>query len=174
MATKVSSKSQVCMIHHSAYVTIILLAFVILQFLENQFTLRDKVSHRGQCVDIANDPTGDKSKEYGINWDYILNEFTHFHVCDGSLVPDVMHDILEGALQYEVKLMLRFFIDIDKYFTLQDLNTRLEHIELGYMERKDRPTPISVLTFRSSGNSLGRKVCAITCSKVFPLCCLLV
>ena len=29
-----------------------------------------------------------------------------------------MHDILEGALQYEVKLMLRRMVEIDKYFTL--------------------------------------------------------
>ena len=37
-------------------------------------------------------------------------------------------------------------IDTEKYFTLEELNTRLEHIELGYMEYKDRPIPISVAT----------------------------
>ena len=68
-----------------------------------------------------------------------------------------MHDILEGALQYEVKLMLQFMIDTEKYFTLEELNTRLEHIELGYMEYKDRPTAISVATLRSSGSSLKQK-----------------
>ena len=43
--------------------------------------------------------------------------------CNGSLVPDVMHDILEGALQYEVKLMLQFMVDTERYFTLDELNT---------------------------------------------------
>ena len=68
-----------------------------------------------------------------------------------------MHDILEGALQYEVELMLQFMIDTEKYFTLEELNTRLEHMELGYMECKDRPTAISVATLRSSGSSLKQK-----------------
>ena len=75
----------------------------------------------------------------------------------GSLVPDVMHDILEGALQYEVELMLQFMIDTEKYFTLEELNTRLEHMELGYMECKDRPTAFSVATLRASGSSLKQK-----------------
>jgi len=35
-----------------------------------------------------------------------MNELNYFHVCDGSLLPDVMHDLLEGALQYEIKLLL--------------------------------------------------------------------
>jgi len=39
-------------------------------------------------------------------------------VCDGGLLPDVMHDILEGALQYEVKLLLKRMIGLDNYFTL--------------------------------------------------------
>ena len=38
--------------------------------------------------------------------------------CDGGLVPNVMHDILEGALQHEVKLMLKKMLEIDKYFSL--------------------------------------------------------
>ena len=29
-----------------------------------------------------------------------------------------MHDILEGALQHEVKLMLKKMLEIDKYFSL--------------------------------------------------------
>ena len=80
-----------------------------------------------------------------------------FHMYNGSLVPDVMHDILEGALQYEVKLMLQFMVDTERYFTLDELNTRLEHMELGYMECKDRPTVITATTLYSSGNSLKQK-----------------
>ena len=29
------------------------------------------------------------------------------------VVPDIMHDILEGALQYEVKLMLKNMIEVN-------------------------------------------------------------
>jgi len=65
-----------------------------------------------------------------------------------------MHDVLEGALQYEIKLMLREMIAEESYFTLADLNTRIENLELGYMESKDRPTPISDTTLYSGGVSL--------------------
>ena len=65
-----------------------------------------------------------------------------------------MHDLLEGALQYEVKLMLKEFILHDHYFTLERLNSKLENMELGYMESKDRPSPISDVTLKSKDNRL--------------------
>lgn len=75
-------------------------------------------------------------------------------MCDGGLVPDVMHDLLEGALQYEVKLMLRSYIRVEHYFTLENFNQRLVNFELGYMEIKDRPTAISETTLLSTGHSI--------------------
>ena len=41
-----------------------------------------------------------------------------------GLVPDVMHDILEGSLQYEVKEILKHFINTEKYFTLDELKNK--------------------------------------------------
>ncbi len=29
-----------------------------------------------------------------------------------------MHDILEGALQYEIKLMIKIMVEVKQYFTL--------------------------------------------------------
>ena len=65
-----------------------------------------------------------------------------------------MHDVLEGALAYEAKLMLVQMITNNKYFTLDQLNTRLENMDLGYMEIKDRPNLISDATFTSSSIKL--------------------
>ena len=48
-----------------------------------------------------------------------------------------MHDLLEGALQYEVKVMLLEMITEEHYFSVDVLNSRLAAIELGYMETKD-------------------------------------
>ena len=45
------------------------------------------------------------SVQLGINYRSILFELQHFEV--DVLVPDVMHDILEGTLQFEAKLVLR-------------------------------------------------------------------
>ena len=125
-----------------------------MQFLESDFTLRDELSHRRHCTELEGESGIEASKLNGINRDSILNKLAYFHVCSGALLPDVMHDVLEGALQYEIKLMLRVMIAEERYFTLDTLNTRMENLELGYMESKDCPTPISNTTLFSSGVSL--------------------
>ncbi len=33
-----------------------------------------------------------------------------FDVCSGALIPDVMHDVLEGVLQLELKLVLQHIV----------------------------------------------------------------
>jgi len=66
-------------------------------------------------------------------------------------LPDVMHDILEGSLQHEVKLMLQVMVNRERYFSL---NMQIENFELGYMEAKNRPSPIAAKKFNSSGKSL--------------------
>lgn len=65
-----------------------------------------------------------------------------------------MHDVLEGLLQYEIKLLLQIMINTKSYISLGELNTRLECLELGHMESKDQPTQIAQTTLQSSGNSL--------------------
>ena len=126
---------------------------VIFQFIDNQFVARDKVSHKLHCSLIAEDSSGKASMNYGVNRDSILNELTYFHVCDGSLLPDVMHDLLEGALQYEVKLLLHYMIE-NCGLSLQEFNSILENVDLGYMEFKNKPTLVSGKTITSDGNSL--------------------
>ena len=98
-----------------------------------------------------------------MNCDSILNELRYFHVCDGSLLPDVMHDLLEGALQYEVKLLLNYMID-NSSLTVQEFSSKLQNIDLGYMEMKNKLTAISVKTMNSNGNSLKQMVSNLLCN----------
>jgi len=58
----------------------------------------------------------------------------YFHVCDGILVPDIVHDVYEGALQHKVKLLLQVMIRTESYITLDEVNGRLDCLELGHME----------------------------------------
>ena len=116
--------------------------------------MRNKANHQHQCSLIQADTTGTESRNYGINCNSILNELAYFHVCDGSLLLDIMHDVLEGTLQYEVKLMLQIMINTEKYFTLDQLNSWIENLKLGYMESSNRPTTISAATLTSDGNTL--------------------
>ena len=55
------------------------------------------------------------------------------------MVPDIIHKILEGLLQYEFKLMVEV-IYTESYISLGELNTWLECLGLGHMESKDWPT----------------------------------
>ena len=48
------------------------------------------------CVLVEEDTTGQCSKEYGVNSRSILLDLKHFNMCSGSLLPDVMHDLIEG------------------------------------------------------------------------------
>ena len=122
--------------------------------MEKDFHLRDKQAHEQYCKSVDEDSSGAASKEYGINRNSILNQLAYFHVSDGSLVPNIMHDIYEGVLQYETKLLLRTLVSKKKYFTLEEFNSRLENLELGYMESKSRPTLVSHQTLYSESNSL--------------------
>ena len=94
------------------------------------------------------------SKEYGINRRSALNDLKYFHVCNGALIPDIMHDVLEGILQYEAKLMLQYMINVENFFSVNMFNSKLRNLELSSAESKNKPTSISVKTINSEGNSL--------------------
>ena len=79
---------------------------------------------------------------YGLTRDLILNTSKFFHIVDG-LVPDVMHDILEGCLQYEVKKLLKHFILTEKYFTLDELNKKIDEFPYVLSDNATRPAKIA-------------------------------
>ena len=131
---------------------------VCFQFQEKDFTLRTLDVHCEQCDELEEDVSNyvENSKEYGVNFRSILMELEYFDVCSGALLQDVMHDLLEGVLQYEGNFLLQHCITDCQYFTLAHLNSVIDSIELGYMEADDRPTPITSQVLRSNRN-LGQK-----------------
>lgn len=72
----------------------------------------------------------------------------------GGLPTDAMHDILEGALHYEMKEMLRDFIKAQGFFTLDELNGRLSKFDFRYYNDKNKPTPITDQKLYSNDNNL--------------------
>ena len=127
------------------------------QFKESCFELRTPDSHTEQCTTL-NSRMGPSraaySKETGINHESVLDELQYFSVASGALLPDVMHDVLEGVLQYEAKLLLRHLIYDEGCFTLNQLNSRIGRMELGFMESSNRPSQISATTLHSQDNNL--------------------
>ena len=128
------------------------------QFREEEFTLRKLDDHLEKCDAIENSDNGNElSVEYGINRRSILIQLSHFDMCSGALLPDVMHDLLEGILQYEAKLVLQHCILEKKYTKLSSLNDLIENIELGYMGFDDHPTLITRSVLTGSEKNLGQK-----------------
>lgn len=131
----------------------------LMQFLEDDFTLRKLSEHLKQC-DILEEDVSDRvknSKLFGVNRRSILLELQHFDLCSGVLLPDAMHDLLEGVLQYEAKLILQHCILEQSYLSYDAFSDRLERIELGYMEMDDRPTHITRSVLTNGEKNLGQK-----------------
>ena len=95
-----------------------------------------------QCTELESDDQA--SMEYGVNRKSVLTELRFFNICNGSLLPDVMHDVLEGVLQYEAKLVLYHLIRECRCMKLSHFNHLIETVELGYMENKNRPSPVKL------------------------------
>ncbi len=84
---------------------------------------------------------------------------TFFHVTEltEGLVPDAVHDILEGCAEYEVKELLKYLrANQNIPVTVEYINaSNLPHAPLNV---GDKPSAISDVFYGSSGHSLKQKV----------------
>ena len=96
-----------------------------------------------------------------MNYRSKLLELKYFDICGGDMVADVMHDLLEGTLQYEAKLVLKHVIG-QRYKGYKNFADLLEGLELGYMEVDNKPTMIPSRVIYSDDKHLGQK--GISCS----------
>lgn len=88
--------------------------------MESQFEIRSNAKHSDLCDLLERDDLSATDRQhyslvYGINRRALLSTLSFFDVASGSLVPDIMHDVLEGALPREVKLMLQ--VSVSLYYT---------------------------------------------------------
>lgn len=74
-----------------------------------------------------------------------------------GIPPDVMHDVLEGALQVEMKCLLEALIHSKHLFTVATLNERISSFPYG-SDVTDRPKPIPS-GFSTSASANGIKQC---------------
>ena len=89
---------------------------------------------------------------YGLDCDSFLNSLQFFHVTDG-LSPDILHDVLEGALEYEAKELLKYLIH-QKHLDAHKLNSRIEAFPHGYADAVNKPSIVSDTTLKSPDHSL--------------------
>ena len=112
------------------------------KFFDYQHIPRSINDHNFHCSGIANENLRDHcSRLYGIREQSVLNELNFFHVI-GGLVPDVMHDVLEGSLPLTICELLYYCIATKKYFTLAQLNNIIDKFDYGHIESKNKPSHI--------------------------------
>ena len=88
--------------------------------MESQFEIRSNAKHSDLGDLLEHDDLSATDRQhyslvYGSNRRALLSTLNFFDVASGSLVPDIMHDVLEGALPREVKLMLQ--VSMSLYYT---------------------------------------------------------
>lgn len=117
-----------------------------IKFTEAELQLRTPVTHASHEADLEGPLHNHIATTYGVTGKSILNTSRFFHVVYG-LVPDVMHDILEGTTQLTLKCLLRYLI---QELTLSIFNERVRSFNYGSADVQNKPSEISRATFTST------------------------
>ena len=86
---------------------------------------------------------------FGVKRPCLLNSLKYFHTTENFSV-DVMHDVLEGVAQYELKLLFLYLKE--KHLTLGELHLRIQSFDYGFMERNNKPVAVNLC---EGSNDLG-------------------
>ena len=108
---------------------------------------------------------------YGLNRDSILNSLKFFHVTEG-LPPDIMHDILEGTLQYEVKEMLKLFTGVKALFSLSTINRLISEFPYHYSDISSKPSSIALHSKDNKLNQEGKDIYVWSITSVLLCLCM--
>lgn len=92
-------------------------SFILFQFVSEGFLPRDRETHASHCSSLGM-TTMLQLMGY-IEILFLISHHNNFHVTEG-LVPDIMHDCLEGCLPYAVKRHL-FQSDVISLTTLNEI-----------------------------------------------------
>ena len=96
-------------------------------FSEAACHLRDPDTHFTECQMLHGPLESHYSTNFGINRRSILEDLPGFSVVTG-MPHDIMHDLFEGILPYEMKLLITYLVQ-KKYFTIHTLSQRIEQFD---------------------------------------------
>ncbi len=131
---------------------------------DDSLELRSKDQYTQQLQDLLRGTL--TAKDCGIKSSCSLYSLQYFHVIENVSV-DIMHDLLEGVVPYELKLIFSSFIFEKKYFTLEFLNGCLASFDYGCSDRKNKPTAFTDAELRDQQKTtLNQKACQILCLAV--------
>lgn len=107
-----------------------------------------RVLHAEHCQSLLTDDASQSS--FGVKRTCLLNELEYFNISENYAV-DIMHDLLEGVAQLEMKLLFDYLSE-SNVVSLQSASNRIYSFNYGYVEHKNRPTMVK---FEQAGNGLG-------------------
>nr|XP_021323512.1 uncharacterized protein LOC108180038 [Danio rerio] len=112
-----------------------------------KISVRTKELHSEHCERMQSNP----SLPYvmGVKRSCLLNSLEYFHTTANFSV-DIMHDILEGVAQYEMKLLIQHLID--NYTTSAEVQRRIQSFNYGFLEQNNKHPGVEL---KESSNDLG-------------------
>ena len=123
--------------------------------------VRTRDSYNQQVTEVEQDES--LASVYGIRSRSLFISGS-FHVADG-LPPDIMHDLLEGVIPFEMALILKVLLSKD-YFSLEDLNHSITHWPYGPLDKRNKPVVIASTFGDSISQNAGRTWCLL---RLLPL-----
>lgn len=109
--------------------------------------------------------TSKESNIFGIKFRSSFNDLTEFKLCNNPSV-DIMHDLLEGIVQLEIKLFLKHLIS-ENNINLSQINERIKSFNFGMNDQCNKPSPICL---EKPGHSIGQREAQTLCLlKYLPL-----
>ena len=141
------------------------------RYLEKDLILRDPRSHAMYCHQIeSGGPLKDHfSICYGINRLSELERINDYSVTYG-MPHDLMHDLFEGIVPYEMQCFLKYGVS-QSFFTIAQLNKLLSSFHFGYSEISDKPTLFDANIVKDVGTQKIRQSASqmILLTRVFPV-----
>lgn len=87
----------------------------------------------------------------GVKHDSPFNKLSTFHVCLPGLPPCLGHDLFEGVVDYDVALMIKYFVKTLKWFSYHHLNATIQFkFKYNACDQRNKPAPMNI-----SGKKLG-------------------
>lgn len=112
-----------------------------------EIVLRTVEMHTRHCQTVQTDPT--LPHMYGVKRICLLNSLQYFNTANNFSV-DIMHDILEGVAQFEVKLVLQYIQS--NFLNAEQLAGRIHAFDYGYNQQRNRPPRVKLF---DGSNDLG-------------------
>lgn len=97
----------------------------------------------------------DSSKSiHGVKSDCVFHCLKSFHIYESGLPPCLAHDCFEGVVSYDVALILKHFIKVEKYFTIAYINRRICQFKYLGSDRQNKPAEVKESLEKLSGNAV--------------------